>query len=151
MLHYLQIENFAIVEQLKLHLESGLTIISGETGAGKSIVIDALSLVLGERGDSSVVREGYETAIVNAIFTLSSPALAWLEQQNLSHGHDCFVRRVISQNGRSRGYINDQPVPMQTLRKLGEFLITLIKVSVMFIVIFILQKEARYIKSSLLI
>jgi len=122
-LHYLQIENFAIVEQLKLHLESGLTIISGETGAGKSIVIDALSLVLGERGDSSVVREGYETAIVNAIFTLSSPALAWLEQQNLSHGHDCFVRRVISQNGRSRGYINDQPVPMQTLRKLGEFLI----------------------------
>jgi len=122
-LHYLQIENFAIVEQLKLHLDTGLTIISGETGAGKSILIDALSLVLGERADSSIVRQGCETAHVNAVFTLPSTALTWLQQRNLSHGDECIVRRVINHNGRSRGYINDQPVSMQTLRKLGEYLI----------------------------
>jgi len=122
-LHFLQIENFAIVEQLKLHLDTGLTIISGETGAGKSILIDALSLVLGERADSSIVRQGCETAQVNAVFTLPSTALTWLQQENLNHGDECIVRRVINHNGRSRGYINDQPVSMQTLRKLGEYLI----------------------------
>lgn len=123
MLHYLQIENFAIVDQLKLHFESGLSIISGETGAGKSILIDALSLVLGDRADSSVVRQGSESAQVNAVFTLPPRALTWLQQKNLNHGDECIVRRVINRNGRSRGYINDQPVSVQTLRQLGEHLI----------------------------
>lgn len=123
MLHYLQIENFAIVDQLKLHLDSGLTIISGETGAGKSILIDALSLVLGERADSTVVQQSGETAQVNAVFTLPPAAQVWLQQQNLNNGNECFVRRVINHNGRSRGYINDQPVSVQTLRQLGEYLI----------------------------
>jgi len=122
-LHYLQIENFAIVEQLNLHLNNGLTIITGETGAGKSILIDALSLVLGERADSSVVRQGCETAQVNAVFALPSNALTWLEQKKLAGGDECLVRRVINYNGRSRGYINDQPVSVQTLRQLGEYLI----------------------------
>ena len=111
MLHYLQIENFAIVEQLKLQFDSGLTIISGETGAGKSILIDALGLVLGDRADSSVVRQNCETAVVNAVFTLPMPAFTWLQQQNLqTNNNECFVRRVVNQNGRSRGYINEQPV-----------------------------------------
>lgn len=123
MLHYLQIENFAIVEQLKLHLNSGLTIITGETGAGKSILIDALGLVLGDRADSTVVRQGSETAQVNAIFTLPPDAQMWLQQKDLMGGNECFVRRVINHNGRSRGYINDQPVSVQTLRQLGEHLI----------------------------
>ena len=122
-LHYLQIENFAIVEQLKLHFESGLTIISGETGAGKSILIDALSLLLGERADTSVVRQGCNAAVVNAIFTLPPITQAWLKQQELDNDDECFVRRVINCNGRSRGYINDQPVSVHTLRKLGEHLI----------------------------
>ena len=123
MLHYLQIENFAIVEQLKLHLNSGLTIITGETGAGKSILIDALGLVLGDRADSTVVRQGCETAQVNAIFTLPPDAKNWLQQKDIMGGNECFVRRVINHNGRSRGYINDQPVSVQTLRQLGEYLI----------------------------
>jgi len=122
-LHYLQIENFVIVEQLKLQFNKGLTIISGETGAGKSIVIDALSLVLGERAYSNLVRQGCETAQVNAVFNLPLAALQWLEQQNLSHGEECFVRRVVNHNGRSRAYINDQPVSIQTVRKLGEYLV----------------------------
>ena len=123
MLHYLQIENFAIVEHLKLEFEQGLTIISGETGAGKSILIDALSLVLGERADTSIVRYGCKTAQVNAIFSLPPIADAWLKQQDLNYGDECFVRRVINQNGRSRAYINDRPVSVQTLRQLGEYLI----------------------------
>jgi DNA repair protein RecN (Recombination protein N) len=122
-LHYLQIENFAIVDQLKLHFDNGLTIISGETGAGKSILIDALSLVLGERADSTVVRQGCETAHVHAVFSLPSTAMMWLQEQNLNEGEDCLVRRVINYNGRSRGYINDRPVSMQTLRQLGEHLV----------------------------
>jgi len=123
-LHYLQIENFAIVEQLKLYFDSGLTIITGETGAGKSILIDALGLVLGDRADSSVVRQDCETAIVNAVFTLPTIAFTWLHQQNLQdNANECLVRRVVNHNGRSRGYINDQPVSVQTLRQLGEYLI----------------------------
>lgn len=122
-MHYLQIENFAIVEQLKLHFNSGLTIISGETGAGKSILIDALGLVLGERADSSVVRQGCETAQVNAVFTLPPAARTWLQHQQLDNGEECLVRRVINHNSRSRGYINDQPVSVQMLRRLGEHLI----------------------------
>lgn len=126
MLQSIQVENFAIVEQLKLNLNGGLTIISGETGSGKSILIDALSLVLGERADSSVVRPGSETARVSAVFTLSATAKTWLQQQDLQHADnedECFIRRVIKGNGRSRGYINDFPVSLQTLRQLGEFLV----------------------------
>jgi DNA repair protein RecN (Recombination protein N) len=124
-LHYLQIENFAIVEQLNLHINDGLTIITGETGAGKSILIDALSLVLGEKADSNTVRQGCETAQVNATFTLPTDAVAWLQEKDLmsGSGNECLVRRVINHNGRSRGYINDQHVSVQTLRQLGEFLI----------------------------
>ncbi len=123
MLHYLQIENFAIVEQLKLQLNNGLTIISGETGAGKSILIDALSLVLGERADSTVVRQGHEIAVVNAVFTLPPAALECLSPKQLNKGNKCIVRRIINQNGRSRSYINDQSVSLQTLRQLGEHLV----------------------------
>ncbi len=125
MLHYLSIENFAIVEKLELHLNRGLTIISGETGAGKSILIDALGLVLGDRADSGVVRQGSDSAQVNAVFVLPPAVQTWLQQQHitLTDNHHCFVRRVIYHNGRSRGFINDSPVSVQLLRKLGEYLI----------------------------
>ncbi len=119
MLHYLKIENFAIVEQLELHFSNGLTIITGETGAGKSILIDALSLVLGERADSNVVRHGSQTAKIQATFTLPKAAIIWL--QNTSD--KCSVCRIVGINGRSKAYINDQAVSVQTLRKLGEYLI----------------------------
>jgi DNA repair protein RecN (Recombination protein N) len=122
-LHYLQIENFAIVEQLKLQLNNGLTIISGETGAGKSILIDALSLLLGERADSTVVRQGYQMAQVHAVFSLPPAAVRCLSPKQLNKDNQCVVRRIINHNGRSRSYINDQPVSVQKLRQLGEHLV----------------------------
>jgi DNA repair protein RecN (Recombination protein N) len=123
-LQSLYIENFTIVKQLNLHLESGLTIISGETGAGKSILIDALSLVLGERADTSVIREGCEMARVKALFKLLPTTRIWLQQHQLSNQEDtCLVCREISHNGRSRGYINLRPVSIQMLRQLGEQLV----------------------------
>lgn len=123
MLRYLRITDFAIVEQLELQLETGLTIITGETGAGKSILIDALGLVLGERANSSIVRQGCEHAQVIAHFNLSAPLLAWLQQQGLNKADTCQVKRVVYPNGRSRAYINQQPVAIQLLRTLGEQLI----------------------------
>lgn len=125
MLVSLRIENFAIVEQLELCLQQGLTIISGETGAGKSILIDALGLVLGERADSTVVRQHCEFAQVEAEFILSPAAIQWLHQQHWQLGNDrrCYVRRLLHTNGRSRGYINDHPASVQMLRELSEFLV----------------------------
>jgi len=125
-LQYIRIENFAIVAQLELNLDEGLTIITGETGAGKSILIDALSLVLGERADSTVVRQGTDAARVSAIFRLTSDIKIWLQQQDLdtiAEEDECLVRRIIKNNGRSRSYINDQPVSLQALRQLGEYLV----------------------------
>jgi len=125
MLISLRIENFAIVEQLELRLQHGLTIMSGETGAGKSILIDALGLVLGERADSTVVRQNCEFAQVEAEFILPPVVEQWLQQQHLHNHSDkrCYVRRILHPNGRSRGYINDHPVSVQTLRELSEFLV----------------------------
>jgi DNA repair protein RecN (Recombination protein N) len=123
MLHSLYIENFAIVDQLTLSLNTGLTIISGETGAGKSILIDALGLVLGERADTTAVHQGCESARVDATFLLPPSARTWLQQQGISDQYTCQIQRIVTQNGRSRAMINEQPVSLQILRKLGDYLV----------------------------
>lgn len=123
MLSSLYIENFAIVDELALSLNTGLTIISGETGAGKSILIDALGLVLGERADTTAVRQDCESARVDATFLLPLSAQVWLAQQGISTQQTCQIQRIITQNGRSRATINEQPVSLQTLRKLGDHLV----------------------------
>jgi len=126
MLAHLSVRDFAIVEGLDLDLHAGMTVLTGETGAGKSILIDALGLTLGERANTKVVRNGAERAEVVAVFELEPDcdARRYLAEQDLvSSDDECILRRVIGGDGRSRAHVNGRPVPLQTLRELGDFLV----------------------------
>ena len=127
MLVSLTIKNFAIVKELEVQWHNAMTTITGETGAGKSIAIDALSLTLGERSDASAVRAGADKAEVVASFDVSKlpAAKTWLEQHDLHTDEDCILHRVISKEGRSRAYINGSPVPAAQLKSLGGLLVSI--------------------------
>jgi len=124
MLTHLQLRDLVIVDAAELELGPGLTALTGETGAGKSIVVDALLLVSGGRAGGDVVRQGAERAEVAASFAALPPAAtAWLSAQAIDCDDELVVRRVIGADGRSRAYVNGQVVPIQALRDLSEFLI----------------------------
>lgn len=125
MLQSLHIRDFAIVRALELEFESGFTVLTGETGAGKSILIDALALALGERAEAGVIRHGATRAEVSASFALKpkSDAAHWLTEHDLEDEGACLLRRVVETDKPSRAYINGRPVPVQTLRALGELLV----------------------------
>ena len=125
MLAQLTISNFAIVRELEIDFHQGMTAITGETGAGKSIAIDALGLCLGGRAEADMVRRGATRADLCARFSLKDTpaALRWLEENQLEEGRECLLRRVISSDGRSRGFINGTAVPLSQLRDLGQLLI----------------------------
>lgn len=127
MLTELTIENFLLIEKLDCHFEQGLTIITGETGAGKSIILDALSLCLGSRGHAGCVRKPAQQASLTAQFTIENLALIqnWLAEHDLAHEKDCILRRVISTEGRSRCWVNSIPVTANLLRELGQQLVNL--------------------------
>src|SRR5690606_15586802 len=116
MLVHLAVNNYAIVDHLELELANGMTVITGETGAGKSIMLDALALTLGDRADSGAVRPGASKADLLATFDISDipEAMAWLEERDLAgEDHQVILRRVVTAEGRSRGYINGSPCPQQ--------------------------------------
>ena len=125
MLNHLYIRDFAIVQKLELAIESGLTVLTGETGAGKSVLIDALALALGERAESSVIRHGCERAEVAAGFDLRTDqdAAKWLLAHDLFEDGECLLRRVVERDKGSKAYINGRPVPVQMQRELGELLV----------------------------
>jgi len=125
MLSFLQIRDFAIVEALELEFSGGFTAITGETGAGKSILVDALGLLKGNRADTAAIRAGATKAELNAEFELAegSRALAWLRDAELDIATSCLLRRLISDNGRSRAWINGTSVTLQQLAELGDLLI----------------------------
>ena len=125
MLSHLLIRNLAVVTRLEVELGGGMTCLTGETGAGKSILIDALGLALGARADSGVIRDGEERAEISALFDLADapPARDWLRQQDLDDGDQCILRRVLVRGGASRAYINDSPVPARSLQALGGLLV----------------------------
>ena len=125
MLMNLQVRDFAIVDQIDIEFGSGMTVLTGETGAGKSILVDAIGLVLGERGGAQLVREGAERAEFAAEFDVSALATAreWLVEQALDSDDTCVFRRVINSDGRSRAFINGNPVPLAQLKTLGEQLL----------------------------
>ena len=125
MLLSLAIRNFVIVESLELDFAPGFTVLTGETGAGKSILIDALLLALGERGDADVVREGAARAEISAEFRASPDVAAWLRSQDVDDPAEAnvLVRRTIDAGGRSKSYINGSAVTLAQLRELGELLL----------------------------
>jgi DNA repair protein RecN (Recombination protein N) len=124
-LTHIQIRDFAIIDAIELELHAGLTVLTGETGAGKSILVDALLLAAGGRAGAEVVRHGCERAEVSATFLLNGndTALAWLTDQEIEHEGECLLRRVVGSDGRSRGYVNGQAMSVQSLRQLGELLV----------------------------
>ena len=127
MLTQISIRDVVLIERLDLDLHRGLTVLTGETGAGKSILLDSLGLALGERSASGLVRAGAEAASVTACFELAAahPLHALLSEQGIAHepGEATVLRRIVTRDGRSRAYVNDQPVGIALLRRVGTLLV----------------------------
>ena len=125
MLRLLQIRNFAIIDNLEVEFGTGLNVLTGETGAGKSILVDALGLALGDRADQRSVRAGAAKAEISVLFECPGDhaALLWLREHALEDDLSCSLRRVISTEGRSRAFVNNSPVTLENLRELGSTLI----------------------------
>src|SRR3984957_1420202 len=121
MLARLAIRDIVLIDQLDLEFAAGLSILTGETGAGKSILLDALSLALGARGDGALVRHGQPQGQVTAVFDLaaSHPAIALARERNIETDGELMLRRVQLADGRTRAYVNDQPVSAQLIRAIS--------------------------------
>ncbi|MGB0445626.1 MAG: AAA family ATPase, partial [Porticoccaceae bacterium] len=127
MLLSITINNYTLVDSLEIEFSGGTTAITGETGAGKSLILDALSMALGDRADSSTIRQGKDRAQITAQFDISAipEAEEWLNNHDFSDDNECILRRIYTTEGRSRGYINGQPCTMQQLQQLGDLLVDL--------------------------
>ena len=125
MLEYLNIKNLVVVEELNIDFNLGMTVITGETGAGKSILVQALSIVSGGRSDASLVRNGAAKAEITASFNIHSnlKLKSYLESQDLDSDTECILRRIIVSNGKSRSYVNGRKVPLSVLSNIGSYLI----------------------------
>lgn len=125
MLKHLHIQNYALIEQLDLYLEDGLTVITGETGAGKSILLGAISLVLGQRADSKSLFDAAKKCIIEAQFSLTSfPHLQVVfEEEGIDFEEPCLIRREINPQGKSRSFVNDTPVTLESLKRIGNELV----------------------------
>lgn len=125
MLIHIHIRDFAIIDHLDLDLQNGMNVLTGETGAGKSILVDALGLVLGDRADSGVIRHKADKAEITVSIDIQELAEVkqWLTEQDLLSDDECVLRRVIVRNGRSKAYVNGSPVALSALRSLGTMLV----------------------------
>ena len=125
MLTLIRVKNYAVIDEVEVEFDAGLSVMTGETGAGKSILVDALGLALGDRADASAVRSGATRAEISVVFECPAehPALQWLAEHELDDERSCSIRRLISAEGRSRAFINNQPVTLADLRTLGALLV----------------------------
>ncbi len=125
MLKQLYIRNFTLIDELNIQFHPGFSVITGETGAGKSIILGAIALLLGQRADTKTIKSGHDKCVVEAHFDLSKYDMkALFDDNDIDYDDmDCIIRREINANGKSRGFINDQPAPISVMRELGEHLI----------------------------
>ena len=125
MLRQLVINDLAVIDSLNIDFKPGMTVLTGETGAGKSILLDALGLVLGDRADTNVIRGGTDKTDITAIFSINNNPYIndRLDEMEIASDDELFIRRTITRDGRSRAYLNNTPVPVQTLREIGEYLV----------------------------
>ena len=124
MLRQLHIQNYALIEQLDIDFESGFSVITGETGAGKSILLGALSLILGSRADSNAIRSGAKRCTAEATFDISGLNLqAFFDKNELDYDNECIIRRELTDAGKSRAFINDTPVSLAILKELSTTLL----------------------------
>ncbi len=126
MIKRLSVKNYALIETLEINFSKGLTIITGETGAGKSILLGALGLVMGKRADTKSLYDEGEKCVVEAIYDISNDKLkSFFEENDLDYTHEVLVRRELLPNGKSRAFINDTPVNLHVLTELSDALIDL--------------------------
>lgn len=125
MLTELRIKNYALIDDLEISYSNGLNVLTGETGAGKSIVIGALSLLLGERAESDMIRTGANSCEIEGIFSIKPNSIANLSDLPIDKTETIIIRRKIESNGRSSCYINDRSVTANTLKRLGDLLVDL--------------------------
>ena len=124
MIKSLYIKDYLLIPEIRIDFMGGLTAVTGETGAGKSLIVDSVALALGSRAESSVVRSGCEKAEISVVFKIEDArAESWLKDNDLYDGDECIVRRLIFSNQASRAYINGSPVPAQSVKNLGSFLV----------------------------
>src|SRR5688572_14732869 len=125
MLSLIRVKNYAVIDEIEVEFDGGLNVMTGETGAGKSILVDALGLALGDRADASAVRHDAERAEISVSFDVPSghEALRWLVERGLDDDTACTLRRLVGSDGRSRAFINGQPVNLQDLKSLGGLLV----------------------------
>ena len=125
MLSLIRVKNYAVIDEIEVEFGGGLNVMTGETGAGKSILVDALGLALGDRADAAAVRHDAERAEISVAFDVPAghAALAWLAQRGLDDDTTCTLRRLLGADGRSRAFINGQPVNLQDLKELGGLLV----------------------------
>ena len=124
MLRRLTVENYALIEHLEIEFDSSLNIITGETGAGKSILMGALALLLGAKNDSTTIKDGSRACVVEGEFDIANLGLEEIfAELDIDYDHDTIIRRTISPSGKSRAFVNDQPVQLADLKQLGAYLI----------------------------
>jgi DNA repair protein RecN (Recombination protein N) len=125
MLSLIRIKNYAVIDEVEVEFAPGFSVLTGETGAGKSILVDALGLALGDRADANTVRHGTDRAEISAVFECPDEhaSIAWLRERGLDDGDSCTLRRLVTNEGRSRAFVNNQPVTLSDLKSLGSLLL----------------------------
>ena len=124
MLKTLDIKDYAIIEHLRIDLKDGFCVMTGETGAGKSIIMGALGMVMGEKAEAKSVRNGAKKSVVEAVFAIKEYDLKdYFDENDLDYDDECTIRREVTENGKSRAFVNDTPITLSDLKNLGEKLI----------------------------